>query len=130
MTTITEVPRFDTQTQSGVGLRAFKTICDKWGLTEDQRLVLLGKPGRSTYYHWIGNKDVALGTDTLERISYILGIYKALHILLPAEAADGWIHRPNRDPLFGGRPAIDVMLHGQVADLLRVRDYLDTQRGW
>lgn len=130
MTTLTEAPQFDTHTQSGPGLRAFRVICDKWGLTEEQRLVLLGKPGRSTYYHWMGTKTIALGPDTLERISYILGIYKALHILLPEEAADKWIRRPNRDPLFGGRAAIDLMLRGQVADLLRVRDYLDTQRGW
>jgi len=130
MTTLTEAPRFDSLTQSGPGLRAFKAICDKWGLTEDQRLVLLGKPGRSTYYNWMGAKSIELNPDTLERISYILGIYKALHILLPDEAADRWIQRPNRDPQFGGRPAIEFMLRGRVADLLRVRDYLDTQRGW
>lgn len=130
MATATAPLRFDARTQSGAGLRAFRTICDTWGLTEEQRLILLGRPGRSTYYHWMGAKDVVLGPDTLERLSYILGIYKALHVLLPGDAADRWIRRPNSDPLFGGRPAIDFMLRGRVGDLLRVRDYLDTQRGW
>lgn len=124
---ITKVPKFDTQPLSGSGLIAFKTVSDKWGLTDEQKRVLLGKPACSTYHHWMGNKDVALGADTLERISYVVGIFKALHFLFPAEAADGWIRRPNSDPLFGGRPAIEIMLHGQVADLLRVRDYLASQ---
>ena len=68
--------------------------------------------------------------DALERISYILGIYKALQILLPDEkAADQWVKRPNTAPLFGGRSALDRMMSGQVADLFVVRQYLDAQRG-
>ncbi|MGZ5042379.1 MAG: MbcA/ParS/Xre antitoxin family protein, partial [Usitatibacter sp.] len=73
----------------------------------------------------------ALSRDTLERISYVLGIYKALQMLLPSdEAADAWIRKPNAAPLFGGRSAIERMLSGNVADLYEVRRYLDGQRGW
>ena len=69
--------------------------------------------------------------DVLERVSYVLGIYKALQILLPDErAADAWVHQPNTAPLFAGRPALDRMLSGNVADLFVVRSYLDAQRGW
>ena len=46
--------------------------------------------------------------DVIERISYILGIYKALHILFPDDAqADEWVKRPNGGSLFGGRSALD-----------------------
>jgi hypothetical protein len=63
-------------------------------------------------------------------VSYVLGIYKALQILLPQQAAaDAWVRRPNAAPLFGGRPALDRMLSGNVADLYVVRQYLDAQRG-
>ena len=68
--------------------------------------------------------------DTLERISYLLGIFKALHVLLPDEyAADGWIKKPNAAPLFAGKRALDRMLSGRVSDLFVVRQYLDAQRG-
>ena len=69
--------------------------------------------------------------DALERISCVLGIYKALHILFvePAQA-DGWIKRANLATLFDGGSALDRMLGGQVADLSAVRQYLDSQCGW
>jgi hypothetical protein len=53
-----------------------------------------------------------------------------LQILLPdTQAADAWIRKPNNAPLFGGRPALERMLSGQVADLYVVRQYLDAERG-
>ena len=91
---------------------------------------LLGNPPRSTFYRWKQGAKVALPHDTLERISYIFGIYSALQVLLPRpEAADAWIRKPNAAPLFGGRSALDRMLSGQVGDLYLVRQYLDAQRG-
>lgn len=72
-----------------------------------------------------------LSPDTLERISYVLGIFKALRILLPrAEARAAWLRNPNSDPEFGGASPIAVMTEGKVANLYRVRRYLDGQRGW
>ena len=92
--------------------------------------MLLGAPGRSTFFKWKKDQDGTLSRDTIERISYILGIYKALQILLSDEAAaDAWVKRPNTAPLFGGRSALERMLSGQVADLFTVRQYLDAQRG-
>ncbi len=71
-----------------------------------------------------------LPQDTLERLSYILGIYKALQILLPnPRAADEWVRKINQAPQFGGRSALERMLSGQVADLYIVRQYLDAERG-
>ena len=66
----------------------------------------------------------------MERISYILGIYRALQILFKdAKLADGWVRRPNTASPFGGRSALDRMLSGNVADLFVVRRYLDAERG-
>lgn len=112
------------------GLRAFFRIAELWGLTVDEQLTLLGGPARSTYFKWKKEGAAALPRDVLERISYLLGIYKALVILLPDErAADRWIRRPNAAPLFGGRSALERMLSGNVADLFVVRQYLDAERG-
>lgn len=93
-------------------------------------MTLLGVTARSTFFKWKKNSDVELSRDTLERISYLLGIYKALQILLPdPHAADAWVRRPNQAPVFGGRSALERMLSGHVADLFVVRRYLDAQRG-
>ena len=115
---------------AGPALRTFFRIAEAWNLKPEEARRLLGDPPRSTYFHWKRTGEGQLSRDTLERVSYVLGIYKALQILLPQkEAADTWIRRPNAAPLFGGKPALDRMLSGNVADLYVVRQYLDAQRG-
>ncbi len=114
---------------SGPALRTFFNIADKWCLSPDQQMKLLGVGARSTFYKWKKDGEVALPRDTLERISYILGIYKSLQILLPPKAAHDWIKKSNDAGIFGGRSALDYMLSGNVADLYVVRRYLDAQRG-
>ena len=115
---------------AGAGLRAFGQIAEAWGLSVEEQLVLLGGVARSTYYYWRGGGAKALPRDTLERLSYVLGIYKALQILLPEPArADGWVRAANTAPPFGGGSALERMLSGQVADLYVVRQYLDAQLG-
>lgn len=114
---------------SGPALRAFLRIADLWGLSVDEQMILLGVTARSTFFKWKKGGS-ALPKDTLERISYCLGIYRALQVLLPDEAAaDAWVKRPNAAYPFGGASALDRMLSGQVADLYVVRQYLDAQTG-
>ncbi len=115
---------------SGPALRTFFAIAEQWELNNEQQQILLGNPSRSTFFHWKKERDGLLSKDTLERISYLLGIYKALQILLPqAKAADAWIKKPNSATPFGGRSALERMLSGNVSDLYVVRQYLDAQRG-
>ncbi|WP_367277856.1 antitoxin Xre/MbcA/ParS toxin-binding domain-containing protein [Paraburkholderia sp.] len=116
---------------SAAGLRAFFKIAHDWDLSADEQIVLLGSPGRSTFFKWKQAPESArLGRDTLERLSLLLGIYKALQILLPQPAAaDAWVKRPNSAPPFGGRRALDRMLAGNISDLVAVRQYLDAMRG-
>ncbi len=116
---------------SGPALRTFFNIAKAWKLGREEQMRLLGLEASSTYYKWKKAPERArLGRATLERLSYIFGIYKALQILLPdPAAADAWIRKPNRAPLFAGRSALERMLSGNVADLYVVREYLDAQRG-
>ena len=119
---------------AGAALRTFFNIARDWKIDETQAMTLLGfdEKNRSTYFKWKRNPETArLNKDKLERLSYIFGIYKDLQTLLPvSDSADGWIHRPNDAPLFGGKPALERMLSGHVADLYVVRRYLDAERGW
>jgi hypothetical protein len=119
------------QRLSAAGIKAFTRIAALWGLTVDEQLLLLGEPARSTFFAWRKHPERAsLPRDTLERISNLLGIYKALQILFPdAAVADAWIRKPNSAALFGGRSALQRMLAGNVSDLHAVRRYLDAVRG-
>jgi hypothetical protein len=116
---------------SAAGLSAFFNIARDWNLSVEEQIILLGSPGRSTFFKWKSTPQTArLGRDTLERLSLLLGIYKALQILLPQpSAADGWVKRPNSAPPFGGKRALDRMLAGNISDLVAVRQYLDAMRG-
>lgn len=115
--------------RNAVALKAFFAITHKWQLSTDQERVLLGIP-KATFYRWKQQMDGALSQDTMERISYILGIYKALRILLPSDkTASEWIHKPNQASIFGGNSALDKLLKGHVLDLADVRRYLDAERG-
>ncbi|PNU03417.1 MbcA/ParS/Xre antitoxin family protein [Novosphingobium guangzhouense] len=113
---------------TGPALRTFFRISDAWGLKENEQMRLLGLDSRSTFQSWKRGAVSAIPKDALERISYVLGIYKGLQILLP-QTADDWVRKPNAAPLFNGRSALDRMASGNVADLYVVRQYIDAQRG-
>jgi len=118
----------DRKALTGPALRTFFNIAEAWKLREPEQMRILGIDSRSTLQNWKRGLVASISRDTLERISYIFGIYKGLHILLPA-TADEWVHKPNSAPLFGGRTALDRLASGNVADLYLVRQYIDAQRG-
>ncbi len=111
-------------------LRTFFHVAAAWKIAPGVQMALLGLRSRSTFNRWKESPAVALPPDTIERLSYIFGIYKALQVLLPdPAAADAWIHQANEAPLFAGRTALERLSGGHVADLYQVRQYLDAQRG-
>jgi len=122
---------FDPQRLSSAALQAFFNLSARWGLSATQERILLGSPPESTFFKWKAERTAGrLGRDVLERISYLLGIAKALNMLLPSpRAADEWVKKPNAAPLFHGQSALDRMLGGSLVDLADVRRYLDAQRG-
>ena len=115
---------------SRVAVKLFFGITNEWGLNEKQRCTLAGLSTRTTLFNWQRNLEegtsIKLSRDTLERLSYIAGIYKGIQTLFsdPKQWKD-WIHKPNRD--FGGQSALERMLAGRVVDLADLRRYLD---GW
>ncbi|MBA3563833.1 MAG: DUF2384 domain-containing protein [Gammaproteobacteria bacterium] len=129
--TLHRAGRIDTGELGAAALQAFFSIAARWGLGTDDERILLGNPPRSTFFKWKKERAAArLSNDVLERISYVMGIYKALHILLPdAAAADEWPKKPNAASLFNGHSALETMRGGRVVDLADVRRYLDAERG-
>lgn len=90
---------------------------------------LIGVDTVSVYSGWKKNPDSArLKPYMIERISHTLAIFESLNVLLPPPNADSWVHRPNAAPLFGGRPAIELMTSVLTTDLAAVRYHLDGER--
>jgi hypothetical protein len=115
---------------SAVALRAFFHIADKWQLTAEQQIKLLGSPPRSTFFKW-KKEGGQLPADTLERLSHLLSIYKCLRIVLTDEqASHDWMRKENQAPFLNGISALEFMTQaGLLSDLYLVRRYLDGQRG-
>ncbi len=129
--------RFSTSNRQHLGapgLRAFLGIADLWGLTEEQRLLMLGLPPRSTYYGWLktvrGGGPLMLPVDTLLRISALLGIHKALRILFTTDAEGlAWLRGPHAALPFAGQPPLALAVGGTQDGLMAVRRFLDAARG-
>lgn len=114
--------------QAKVALKAFFNIGKRWQLNEDDEAAVLGQPDRIALRDWKIGKGPELVEETIVRISYVLGIFKAINLLLPIpERADAWISKPNKAPIFGGRSALDRMTDGGLEDLKVVRQYLDAE---
>ena len=107
--------------------RAVINLFDHWQVNDVQAAVLLGGIVPRTYQRWKAGEYGRVGPDLAARLSNLLGIHKALRLLFKeTHRGYGWVKRPNE--VFGGRTALDIMLNGQLTDLMRVRHYLDAQR--
>ena len=109
-------------------LRTFFKLAEEWHLTDTEQCILLGQSAGSELKARQHGEIESTNGETIERISYLLGIYKAINLLLqdPARARD-WLRAPNEAPLFGGGSVLDRMCSGDIADLASIRAYLDTQ---
>ncbi len=108
-------------------LRGAFGILDAWGVAGDDARSILGAPAERTYYAWRKGTAVRVPADTLRRIGYVAGIYKALQLVYSdAQLADTWVQRPNR--AFGGQTPLQRMRAGDVTDLAAVRSYVDAAR--
>lgn len=118
----------DPKAVTRTAMKVFFNITSAWGLKPQEEKTLLGEPPHSTFYKWRNGEGPALSRDTLERVSYVMGIYKALRSLFPTEEqANAWPKKTSRD--FAGQSALTVMLGGSITDLAEVRRYLDGMRG-
>lgn len=111
------------------GLQAFNNIADKWNLSEYERCSLLGLSSESAAAILQENiSSSSLDENVLQRISYLLGIYKALHQLLPsADAANNWVHHVNSAPIFNGNSALNHLVTGDLTDFAALRNYLNAE---
>lgn len=116
-----------TDAEAGALFRAAVNLLRLWTVTDEEAATLLDLPVRS-YRRWKAGEIGRIDRDTRARLSNLMGIHKALRIIFTQpQRAYGWVKAPNA--AFGGASALDVMLGGELTDLMRVRRYLDTERG-
>ncbi len=121
--------RAERERLSKSALQAFFKLFAAWQLRDEDARELLGGLSSSTFYEWKKNPDRVLEVDRITRISYLIGIYKALHILYGDVLADQWVTLPNTNPVFGGRSPLAQMLGGGLLAMQTVRKLLDARRG-
>ena len=121
------VPEPISDEEGAAMFRAVANLFKLWDLTDEQASTLLDMPLR-TYRRWKTGAQGKLDRDKKARLSNLMGIHKALRLILrEPQRGYAWIKAAN--DAFSGRTALDVMLGGELTDLMRVRRYLDAERG-
>lgn len=110
-------------------LRGFFRIAERWKVRDEDARELLGGLSSSAYYEWKKTAGRTLEVDRITRISYLIGIYKALHILYGGKLADEWVNLPNSNAMFAGKTPLAYMMAGGLLAMQAVRKLLDARRG-
>lgn len=112
---------------AGPALRAFTQIAGAWSLSPQEQSQILGQPVKSAFAVLETGVTDCSWPETLQRMSYLIGIYRLLHtIFSDSQQANGWVRRPNNGRIFNGRSALALMCGGKTSDLAAVRQYLET----
>jgi hypothetical protein len=91
---------------------------------------VLGGVTNGPYYQMKKSADGrVLDADKLLRISYLIGIFKALNVLHGQPLADEWVHLPNTNRIFVGITPLAYMIKGGTPAMQTVRRLLDARRG-
>ena len=120
--------RAERERLSAPGLKAFFNIMARWKVRDEDARALLGGVSNGPFYELKRNPDRRLDLDRLTRISYLIGIYKALRILHSDRIADAWVQLPNRNPIFAGASPLAYMIGGGLPAMQTVRRLLDARR--
>ena len=115
---------------SGSALAGFFKMMDIWKVRDEDARMLLGGISNGPFYEMKKNaQGKVLDVDRMFRISYLLGIFKAINILHGQELADEWVQLPNGNSMFGGKTPLRYMIDGGLPAMQNVRRLLDARRG-
>ena len=120
--------RAERERLSTPALKAFFNIMACWKVRDEDARAVLGGVSNGPFYEMKRNPERVLDADRLTRISYLVGIFKALHILHARSLADEWVHLPNRNPIFAGQAPLAYMIRGGLPAMQTVRRLVDARR--
>ena len=107
--------------------RATVKLFRAWQLSDVEARTLLGDMAQRTWARWKAGDIGRIDRDLRARMAILMGVHKGLRYLF-SEPARGyaWIRKPNA--AFEGHSALDIMMRGEITDLIDVRAYLDAER--
>lgn len=120
--------RVERERLSAPALKAFFNIMARWKVRDEDARALLGGVSNGPFYEMKRRADRLVDRDRLTRISYLIGIFKALRILHSQSLADEWVHLPNSNPIFAGHTPMAYMIRGGLPAMQTVRRLLDARR--
>jgi hypothetical protein len=112
--------------------RLVTNLFDKWNLTSEEQLDLLGLSANSRSLlsaYRKGAKTIPSSRDTMERVAWLLSIHKSLRLLFPRnpEIRYTWVKR--RNLALNNLTPLEVMRQGGILGLTFISRHLDHQRG-
>lgn len=108
--------------------RATMNLFRAWQLSDIEARTLLGDMTQRTWARWKEGSIGRIDRDLRARMGILMGIHKALRYLFTDPARGyAWIKKPNS--ALAGQTALDVMMRGEITDLIDLRSYLDAERG-
>ncbi len=114
---------------SPVAIEAFLNIVEAWNVKNDEAMALLGGVSNGKFHDMKRHRSTVLTQDELTRVSYLIGIFKALNILFSRKLANEWVKRPNTNPMFRNASPLEVMLNVGMPAMMETRRLLDSRRG-
>jgi Protein of unknown function (DUF2384) len=117
-----------TEAEAAALARTTVNLFRAWQLTDNEARILLGDMAQRTWARWKDGSIGRIDRDLRARMAILMGVHKGLRYLFSDPARGyAWIRKPNAT--FGGQSALDVMLRGEITDLIDLRAYLDAERG-
>lgn len=117
-----------TPEESEAMARAVIRLFGHWRLNDAEAREILGGLAARTWARWKAGDIGRIDRDLATRLSLLMGIHKGLRYLFsdPKRGYD-WVKKPNT--VFGGSTPAEIMSHGDIFSLARVRAWLDAERG-
>lgn len=119
-----DLPDVDAPETARAGIRAAFKIRDHWQLTRPELTRLLGIRSETTLRNWTAHTPERLAPDILDRMGYLIAIFYTLEQIRGGARSVQWLRAPNTGSPFFGRPPLEYMLEGRMADLIETYRYL------
>ena len=109
-------------------VNVFFNIMAHWRIRDIDARLLLGGVSNGVYCSLKKGQERPLNEDKLTRISYLIGIHRALNIIYSEELADRWMRLPNNNRIFRGAPPLEYLVQGGIPAFVTLRKLLDARQ--
>jgi len=110
---------------SRAAIQGLLKITEEWNLKNAEAIALLGGISQTRYYKLKRTHQGVLTQDELTRVSLLVGVFRALHVLFHGKFANEWVSRRNSNPMFKNASPLSRMIEAGIPGILAVRRLLD-----